>query len=167
MYYPGDFNLDLLKSSDPDVDCFEEIFLSNGLYPVISLATHKRSNLSGTCIDNTFTTDIESVIHSGTIEDIGSSHSPIYSLSHLNVNLKTHADAKQTQYYSFSKQNIDRLINNLKANETPLFGHSTNNPDFSCFVNTFNGEIDKACKLEKPKTTKRNAINNPWITLAC
>ena len=64
----------------------------------------------------------------------------------------------------FSKQNIDRLINNLKANETPLYGPSPNNPDFSCFVNTFNGEIDKACKLEKPKTTKRNAINNPWIT---
>ena len=24
--------------------------------------------------------------------------------------------------------------------------------------------LDKTCKLETPKTTKRNCINNPWIT---
>ena len=32
------------------------------------------------------------------------------------------------------------------------------------FAQTFQGAIDSACKLSTPKTTKRNTINNPWIT---
>ena len=37
-------------------------------------------------------------------------------------------------------------------------------PDFSLFFETSTVSIDKACKLDIPKTTIRNAINNPWIT---
>ena len=28
----------------------------------------------------------------------------------------------------------------------------------------FNDTLDETCKLEKPKTSKRNPTNNPWIT---
>ena len=37
-------------------------------------------------------------------------------------------------------------------------------PDFNTFLNTFDEALNKTCKLEKPKTTKRNPVNNPWIT---
>ena len=36
--------------------------------------------------------------------------------------------------------------------------------DFSAFHNLFNEALDSTCKLDKPKVTKRNCINNPWIT---
>ena len=40
-YLMGDFNLDLHKSeSSSNVEAFEELFISEGLFPVISLATH-------------------------------------------------------------------------------------------------------------------------------
>ena len=32
------------------------------------------------------------------------------------------------------------------------------------FFETFTKAIDKSCKLTIPKSTIRNAINNPWIT---
>ena len=32
------------------------------------------------------------------------------------------------------------------------------------FFETFTKAIDKSCKLAIPKSTIRNAINNPWIT---
>ena len=39
-YLMGDFNLDLHKSeSSSNVEAFEEFFISEGLFPVISLAT--------------------------------------------------------------------------------------------------------------------------------
>ena len=43
---------------------------------------------------------------------------------------------------------------------------TTNNTD-ECFEEiskVFLSALDKTCKLETPKTTKRNCINNPWIT---
>ena len=38
------------------------------------------------------------------------------------------------------------------------------NPDFVKFNKTFKETIDKFCKLEKPKLTKRTFSNNPWLT---
>ena len=36
--------------------------------------------------------------------------------------------------------------------------------DFSEFFSHFNDQLDKACKLNQPKSSKRTAKNNPWIT---
>ena len=75
----GDFNINLFKfASDTEVQSFENFFLSEGLHPSISLATHKRSSQEGTCIDNILCNQIEVIQHSGVISDQGSSHSPIF-----------------------------------------------------------------------------------------
>ena len=50
------------------------------------------------------------------------------------------------------------------APDDELIGTDPNGPDFSLFFKTFTVSIDKACKLDIPKTTIRNTINNPWIT---
>ena len=45
----GDFNINLFKfASDTEVQSFDNFFLSEGLHPNISLATHKRSSQEGT-----------------------------------------------------------------------------------------------------------------------
>ena len=53
----GDFYLDLHRSeSSSNVEAFEQFFISEGLFPVISLATHhNKSAKSKSCIDNIFT----------------------------------------------------------------------------------------------------------------
>jgi hypothetical protein len=163
-YIMGDLNLNLLGSKNTPTEQFEELFLSSGLFPLISIATHQRANQLETCIDNIFTNKIEAVQHSGTIGDIGSNHSPIFSISHLNLNQKPTENAKQTQYYSFSKQNVDCLINDLEMASEQLLGPDPETPCFNSFFETFTDAVDKTCKLAKPKTTKRNAVSNPWIT---
>ncbi|MCP4490578.1 MAG: hypothetical protein GY820_25175, partial [Gammaproteobacteria bacterium] len=48
----GDFNIDLLKcETSSSVETFEEMFLSEGLFPVISVATHQHpATSSKSCI---------------------------------------------------------------------------------------------------------------------
>ena len=70
---------------------------------------------------------------------------------------------KQTQYYSFSKENVENLIMDLESKVEIMTGNRTS-PDFQAFFDMFSSAIDTHCKLEKPKTTKRNPVNNPWIT---
>ena len=36
--------------------------------------------------------------------------------------------------------------------------------DFGTSLNIFNDSLNKACKLEVPKTSKHTIQNNPWIT---
>ena len=69
---------------------------------------------------------------------------------------------KLTQYYSFSKTNVEFLIHDLESKTEVLKG--SNGPNFEEFFDTFSKAVDIHCKLANPKSTKRNSINNPWIT---
>ena len=160
----GDFNLDLLKNSDPDVDHFEEILLSYGYFPLISLDTHKIPGKVGSCIDNIFTNDVEAVTQSGIIHDTGTHHSQIFTMLNLNLNKQENNSPKQFQHYSFSKENVSRLVEDLETRSPNLIGPDQNCPNFDFFFGEFCGAVDKHCKLEKPRCTKRNSVNNPWIT---
>ena len=161
-YIMGDFNIDLLKYNEPLVHNFEEIVLSQGLFPLISLETHKKPNCNGTCIDNILTTNINNIQCTGIIKDIDALHSPIFSLSQLNLTSTRNNHTKSTQYYNYSKQNIQNFLADLETRD--LLGENINKPDFPHFLNEFCDSMDQACKLQTPKTTKRNPNNNPWIT---
>ena len=71
---------------------------------------------------------------------------------------------KQTQHFSFSKSNTDKLLNILIDNHNALMGSDPDCPNLNYYLDTFSNAIDKTCKLSIPKSTIRNAINNPWIT---
>ena len=97
-YIIGDFNLNLLNSAtNSEVEAFETLFLSKGLYPVISLITHQRKSKNCSCIDNIFTNMIENIAHSGVIADQGTAHSPIISLTNLYFGAIPQTRKKQTQ----------------------------------------------------------------------
>ena len=161
-YIMGDFNIDLFKTNEPIVNHFEEIFLCQGFYPLISVATHVKPHCSGTCIDNTLTNNIDSIEKTGIIHDMASLHSPIFTLSQINLSSTQNTSSQSTQYYSYCKNNIQKLLIDLEARN--LLGDNPNEPNFSHFINEFNDAFDKACKLEKPKTSKRTPNSNPWIT---
>ena len=159
----GDYNFDMFKRENSAVNKFEELVISSGFYPLISLKTHSISEKQNSCIDNIITNDIESVLMSGVIDDVNSHHLPIVAMFKLEMPKDSNQTLKQTQYYSFSKENVENLIMDLKSKVEIMTGSRTS-PDFQAFFDMFSSAIDTHCKLEKPKTTKRNPVNNPWIT---
>ena len=89
-YLMGDFNLDLHKSeSSSNVEAFEQFFISEGLFPVISLATHHNpSAKSKSCMDIIFPNRVETINQSGVVVNCGTAQLPIFSTSKLNYDLK-------------------------------------------------------------------------------
>ena len=156
----GDFNFDLFKRLETATQNFEDIFLSNGLFPLLSLATHRKCENSGSCIDNILVNDIETVCLSGVVSDVGSHHSPIFSFFNLNFSGSKCKSPVQIQEYNYSKKNIDELCEELDAELIDVYQQL----DFESFFELFKSSIDHCCKLEKPRYSKRNPINNPWIT---
>ena len=124
----------------------------------LSLYTHQQSeSCKKSCIDNILTNDLESVLCSGTISNKISHHSPIFEV--LNLSSVKASNKKFVQYYDYCNSNLESFVNEL---ETEISEENSDN--FSAFYEKFNDLIDKACKLEKPKTSKRTVQNNPWIT---
>ena len=156
----GDFNFDLFKRLEPAVGKFENIFLSQGLFPLISLSTHRRANCNSSSIDNILTNNVEDCHVSGVINDIGLNHSPIFSIFNLKLSSPDNKAALQIQEYSFSAKNIEALKQELNAELIDVYKEL----DFESFFQLFTNGIDQCCKLKKPKYSKRNPINNPWIT---
>lgn len=163
VYLLGDFNVDMhaenkidLKSEMNNVEKFESTVITSGYYPTISTYTHERPNCRSSCIDNILTNNIGSILLSGTLINKVSDHLPIFSFIDVHESLE---GGKYTQYYDYSKQNIENFINEL-----PKELDESLETDFDMFVDKFSKLIDNHCKLDKPKTSKRNNKNNPWIT---
>ena len=77
----GDFNVDLLQFDKHGAtnDFIDEIY-TLGLHPLITRPTRITSH-SKTLIDNIFTSDLSSQIHSGLIINDMSDHLPIYQIT--------------------------------------------------------------------------------------
>ena len=159
----GDFNYDLLKHADQkNTQNFENTMLSNGFFPLISRPTHSVKVGQSSCIDNIFTNEIESVTLSGVIEDGSSHHKPIFAFFDTKLLVLNSTKPKQVQNYNFSGKNVQSLLEHLISNADSLT--DVNTPlDFDGFFETFSSAVDKFCKLDKPKVTKRNPVCNPWI----
>ena len=156
----GDFNIDLHDDHSRTLCNLEEITLTTGFVPLISLPTHHKPGCRETCIDNILTNDVDSIIISGTIEDRLSHHSPIFQIFSVGgIENRTQSE-KSTQLYDFCNSNIDNFTSMLETEINDNYP-----PDFQSFYNTYNEIIDKTCKLDKPRTTKRTMQNNPWITV--
>ena len=142
---------------------FEEHFLSEGLYPTIYIQTHKRDLTKGSCIDNIYTTSIENIQYSGTIQGFGKHRLLIFTTSNLNMETKVTCK-KQKILYDFSNLKMDKfLVDLIEMSEESMGINDPSDLNFEKFVESFSTEIDKAFKLEVPKFTKRTYSNNPWI----
>ena len=98
------------------------------------------------------------------ITDQGTAHSLIFSLTNLGFDAIPQTKKNQTQYFSFSNSNTDNLLNILIDNHNAFIGSEPDCPNFNSFLDTFSNAIDKTCNFLIPKSTIRNAINNPRIT---
>ena len=156
----GDYNFDLLKKTNVNAQKFEDLFLSMGYSPLISLPTHSKDTQQRSCIDNILTDDIEHVVMSGVIDDMATHHKPIIAMFDLGETEKSAHEQKVLQYYCFSRKNCDSLVEDLESRQEEIM----NIKDFDDFFELFKNSVDSHCKLERPKSSKRNPITNPWIT---
>ena len=161
VYIMGDFNINLHNITHSSCQQYEEIIVSSGYYPLISIATHSQPNCTKTCIDNIHTNSPDSVIKSGTLTDKLAHHSPIFQVSLINLaEDSSTSKSKITIYYDYSSENIENFCNILGTK----FENEHEIDTFDKFSDLYRSSIDEACKLDVPKTTKRNKISNPWIT---
>ena len=162
----GDFNVDLLKIDNEFARNFEDSVLTSKFSPVISIATHSKPSCRKSCIDNILTNMPDSIRSSGIIEESVSHHHPIFCVNDCDISSKTGEKIATTIYYDFSNAKIseltERLAENFDNNNFPTEDDSSKS--FSKFYDSFNTTLDDVCKLDKPKTSKRNNKVNPWIT---
>ena len=161
LYLMGDYNIDLHRIEYcENHKTYEEMIITAGLFPLISLHTHQaHDNCRKTCIDNILTNSPGDVVFTGTVGESPSKHLPIFQFS----NSSHVSDIKEpiTQFYDFKSKNIDTFVTEL---EEALLNELPDDSNFSEFIKLYNKKIDQNFKLEKPRTTKRNCKNNPWIT---
>ena len=107
------------------------------------------------------TNSYENVVVSGIFSESVSHHSPIFQISDVAYVTDNAKIKNQHVQYDFSRSNIECFIKKL-SEVTSNFSTAEN--DFKTFVDIFTSSMNTACKISKPKITKRNNINNPWIT---
>ena len=169
VFLMGDFNMDLLCIDNNHTAEYEDSIITSGFAPLISIYTHEKPNCKKTCIDNILTNEFEDIIKIGTISDKLSHHLPVFQFSKLSNPKDKEDNDKMIQYYDYSNSNLDKFNELLspRVQEFQDYLASTNetcDETFDMFTTMFKTTLDEACKLNKPKVTKRNHENNPWIT---
>ena len=163
----GDFNIDLFKNNT-ESRAFEDITYSNGFAPLISIATHQKPGSASSCIDNILCNNVSQVLFSGSMSEKLLHHIPIFQLTELPKKVEKNMSEIITQYYDYSNTKIDNAIKYFLENAEGVYNKWRTNiepgKNFDEFLLMSNSASDKSCKLEVPKTTKRNQINNPWFT---
>ena len=159
-YILGDFNINLHCLQLSSHQKFEELVITSGFTPLISIATHQHPKCAKTCIDNIFTNNTENIAVSGTLDLNVSNHSAVFQFTNQSPPVVT-STGKITIHYKYSKENIDQFCFDLNNR---LNNSGTKIENFESFTTNFQASVDAGCKLAVPKTTKRNAVTNPWIT---
>jgi hypothetical protein len=163
-YIMGDFNIDLHKLDTEESRCYEDLLLTSGVFPLISISTHAKPNCRETCIDNILTNNSDDVISSGTIRDSPSHHHYIFQFTNT-THLHCHTQKQpQIQHYDFSNANIKQFVIDLSSAINTTADGNTNGSDFSGFLAMYQGKFEENFKLKKPKISKRTNKVNPWIT---
>ena len=156
-YILGDFNVNLLNLPGDDESDFEETIFTAGFTPAISTITHGMPHCKKTCIDNIHTNDVDPTIKYGVLHCCISYHHPVFVLKELPdpIDPKLVEQEKVTIHYNYSTANLDKLCQEIEQYIDQFHNECDT---FDAFLCLFQDKIDASCKLETPKTTKRNSV---------
>ena len=156
-YILGDYKVHLHDLSHKCDQNFEESVISNGFMPLKSIATNHKPGCSKTCIDNIMTNQSPTAkLSSGKLAGKTLNYSPIFQLSEISCQSHNNSQKqKLTLNYKYSNNNIRNFVKETEKKFSNKIPQS-----FDEFMGTFQEAIDKTCKLDKPKVTKINHINN-------
>ena len=163
VYITGDFNINLHKNN---LDDYENIIFSSGYTPLISIATHFKPGCNPSCIDNIFTNSTDSILKSGTCPATITHHSPIFC--QIATAWKSCESDMPIKKYDYNESNMIKYENLLEIylSTNNFVGEMLPNEggfnDLICKIH----ELVDECFLmdESLLKSKRNRINNPWIT---
>ena len=127
VYMCGDFNVDLLQYDKHAAtnDFIDKLYVI-GLHPLITRPTRITSH-SKTLIDNIFTTDLSSHIHSGLIINDMSDHLPIYQITEHSY--KTSNNLAYSKKRVVNEGTVCALVNGVpidKVSNCKYLGHCIN-----------------------------------------
>ena len=167
-YLMGDFNLDLLNIyGDAALVEYEELIITSGFSPLISIPTHDKPSCRKSCIDNIFANYFENVLLTGTFHNTLSYHHPVFQICRSGSTLeKENSYFTTEQHYDYSNSNVDKC-SEIFAQKLPHIQSKLSedcHKNFEILTEELQNSIDLSCKLDKPKTSKRNIRVNPWIT---
>ena len=163
VYLSGDFNVDLFKSTISD---YENTIYGNGFAPLISIATHFKPGFKPSCIDNILTNSTDNIICSGAIDAATGHHVPIFCLTRNTHTL--HDDEPLPPRYNYSESNMNKFEIAFQTYITQhdyFNAHEINEITFENFMKDINKIVDDCFLMDIDLlNSKRNKINNPWIT---
>ena len=142
----GDFNIDLLDGNDNKiVQNFEDIVISSGFTPLISIHTHHRPNCRKTCIDNILTNTPENVLASGTVDNGSNHHKPVFQFSFLNMRNPEEDKVATKIYYDYNNSNVEKFCSHLRQNSESLLSHQS----FSSFLEFYESNMKNLQKSQR------------------
>ena len=163
VYLSGDFNIDLLKNTAVE---FEDIIYGNGFAPLISIATHFKPGCNPSCIDNILTNSIDSIITSGVCKTVSNHHCPIFCLT--SAKWKPCESESNVPKYDYNETNMIKFENAFSAylhNKNYFNEVDLNEVNFKDLVTNINSLVGDCFIMDDSLLqSKRNRINNPWIT---
>ena len=161
VYLMGDYNIDLLTTTQHNNLRFINILQSNAFYPHINKPT-RISNTSQTLIDNIFSNVYFNSTNGILYSDI-SDHLPIFVVCNQENELKSMQN--NINYHRKETQaNIDSLNIELAQEEwQDVYDENEVNKSYDNFINKLLFYYNKHIPLI-PNTTRKNERKMPWIT---
>ena len=163
MYLTGDFNVDLFKHT---ISEYEDTIYGNGFSPLISIATHFKPGCKPSCIDNILTNSTDNIMKSGVIDTAATHHVPTFCL--INYTHKLHEDEPAPPIYDYSESNMlkfEQLFQAYITDNDHFDSLEIDEATFENFMHNTNKLADDCFRMDsKLLNSKRNRINNPWIT---
>ena len=158
-YLLGDFNINLLMSTDRNVKTFIDLFTSYGYYPCINKPT-RVSKQSATVIDHIWTNDLETVSKVGILlTDVSDHFAPfLFCKGYSRVS----KDVKFT-YINYNSLDQGLLCQALQDEIYNITIDNNVNNSFSSITNA----IEKVIEKNIPRKTlflKDKQVNKQWIT---
>ena len=160
----GDFNIDLLKSSEHKKTAeFIDTMFSLGFYPLI-LKPSRITKDSATLIDNIFVNITEGKINSGLLVTDVSDHLPVFAV--LERNNKFNLPEKIQTHYSGrvkTPEAIAALKMGLANHDWQEVYVENTNDAYNAFLDTFLTLYDRYCPVKK-LTQNSKTRRKSWIT---
>ena len=152
----GDFNINLLDSSDNNTLWFTDVMFNSNFYPLINKPIRITSSCAST-IDHVWTNVTNTCINSGIITHCVADHLPVMQVSQFGK-LKTSSIPVIRSFAQSNLLDFKSLLENIDLNHVT----ESNDPDksFSNLYKLVFGQFDKSFPLKQTLTNE--TINSAW-----
>ena len=157
----GDFNVNILHSSDKNVKLYIDLLISYGYYPCIDKPT-RVCNKSATIIDHIWTNSLDIVSSGGILLTDVSDHFAPFLITEDKSRISNEVSFTYRNYNSVNKEDLCQTMQDYIG----ALNIDDNNPDhaYNLVIDAVTRTIDEIIPL-KTVRIKSKQVNKPWVTL--